>query len=123
VQLSSRATVNFLLNYRLQWGKRDILSLLPSALDEPEDIDEHKSTPTGNGSQIELDYFQGDIPFHSDLICIIQNDWPYSGTMRLLYVIRSRHSFSTIFSSSGDRAHARLVSRPYFPSRSGSELD
>lgn len=70
--------VNFLLNYRLQWGKRDILSLIPSALDEPEVNDEHKSTPTGNGSQIELEYFQGDIPFHSDLICIIQNDWPYS---------------------------------------------
>ncbi|KAL4073296.1 hypothetical protein V8B97DRAFT_2034528 [Scleroderma yunnanense] len=72
------STVNYLLNHRLQWGKRDTLSLIPSALDEPEDVYDHRNTHIENRSHIAPEYFQADIPLHSELICIVRNDWPYS---------------------------------------------
>ncbi|KAI9568584.1 hypothetical protein HD554DRAFT_752588 [Boletus coccyginus] len=68
--------INYLLTYRLQWGKPDTLSLLTSVLDDraqvvATDDEEQKLYPTP-------EYFKADIPFNSELICIIQNDWPYS---------------------------------------------
>jgi hypothetical protein len=61
----------------LQWGKPDTLSPLTSVLDDwvPAAIEngERELYPTP-------EYFKADIPFNSKLICIRQNDWPYSGT-------------------------------------------
>ncbi|XP_006462535.1 hypothetical protein AGABI2DRAFT_193662 [Agaricus bisporus var. bisporus H97] len=76
--------VNYLLNYRLQWGKADTLSLLTSALkDEPRNV---KAVEPSNGSVIVKEppplpsdapeYFSVDTP--AEYISIIQNDWPYS---------------------------------------------
>ncbi|KAG8214439.1 hypothetical protein J3R82DRAFT_9462 [Butyriboletus roseoflavus] len=69
------SVTNYLLIHRLQWGKPDTLSLLTSTLDDP-------SIAATNNGDPELyptpEYFEADIPFNSDLICIIQNDWPYS---------------------------------------------
>ncbi|KAN0087415.1 Protein of unknown function (DUF3605) domain containing protein [Tylopilus felleus] len=69
------SVINYLLNHRLQWGKRDTLSLLTSALDDLPTI------TTQNGEREPYatpEYFKADIPVNSELICIIQNDWPYS---------------------------------------------
>lgn len=78
--------VNYLLNYRLQWGKPDTLSLLTSVLDD-------EAVVTTENGERELyptpEYFKADIPFDSELICIIQNDWPYSG---MTVVVNSRIS-------------------------------
>ena len=91
LQLSICVAVNFLVNHRLQWGKPDTLSLIPSALHESKDIH-------ANNAQIAPAYFQADIPFYSDLICIIQNDWPYSGIYHaFFFAIGPCHSFFTFF--------------------------
>ncbi|KAF8547456.1 hypothetical protein OG21DRAFT_1517363 [Imleria badia] len=67
--------VNYLLDYRLQWGKPDTLSLLTSVLDDQTIV----ATENGErGLYPTPKYFKADIPFNSELICIIQNDWPYS---------------------------------------------
>ncbi|KAF9262925.1 hypothetical protein L218DRAFT_866494 [Marasmius fiardii PR-910] len=66
--------VNYLLKYRLQWGKPDTLSILPSALRE-RDLEGYAS----NGTKITTllpRYFTRDVPL--EYISIIQNDWPYS---------------------------------------------
>lgn len=79
------------MNYRLQWGKRDNISLLPSALDtgktnesETIPVTDHtidsrilKTLPAlpDNAPR----YFTADTP--SEFISIIQNDWPYSGKL------------------------------------------
>ncbi|KAL4246574.1 Protein of unknown function DUF3605 [Abortiporus biennis] len=68
--------VNYLLTLRLQWGKRDRLSLLPSTLDSKEDdstIDELERSDLPKESP---SYFRADAP--PELISIIMNDWPYS---------------------------------------------
>ncbi|OAX41395.1 hypothetical protein K503DRAFT_735631 [Rhizopogon vinicolor AM-OR11-026] len=77
--------VNYLINRRLQWGKPDTLSLLPSALDDntrPEEAS-HISPSKSDQPLPPLppdapEYFKADIPADSELISIIQNDWPYS---------------------------------------------
>ena len=77
LQVNIHNVVNYLLNHRLQWGKPDTLSLLTSTLDGQSIVAaengerEHYPTP---------EYFKADIPFNSELISIIRNDWPYSGT-------------------------------------------
>ncbi|KAI0338872.1 hypothetical protein BDW22DRAFT_1337144 [Trametopsis cervina] len=77
--------VNYLRNYRLQWGKPDRLSLLPSALPETDTVE---TEPTGiiraanDNSQLPPvpadapPYFTADTPH--EFISIIMNDWPYS---------------------------------------------
>ena len=74
--------VNYLLNYRLQWGKPDRLSLLSSRLDN----NDASTTPIANATQIPNTtkipsevppYFTADTP--SEYISIIMADWPYSG--------------------------------------------
>ncbi|KAH7927789.1 hypothetical protein BV22DRAFT_250690 [Leucogyrophana mollusca] len=84
---TSRYTVDYLINHRLQWGKPDTLSLLPSALDDQPPItgnpdlhfapshDVHRLPPIPKDAP---EYFNADIPPTSELISIIQNDWPYS---------------------------------------------
>jgi hypothetical protein len=89
--------VTYLMNYRLQWGKRDNLSLLTSALDVCEDKAEEVSVPDptidrrirkilpplpDNAPR----YFTVDTP--SEFISIIQNDWPYSGEQHELIVLQ-----------------------------------
>ncbi|KAF5382474.1 hypothetical protein D9615_003026 [Tricholomella constricta] len=79
--------VNYLVNYRLQWGKRDNLSLLTSVLDVDEPKLERPPSPihsTGNKVTKVLPalpddapkYFTRDTP--PEFLSIIQNDWPYS---------------------------------------------
>ncbi|KAF9077468.1 hypothetical protein BDP27DRAFT_1208474 [Rhodocollybia butyracea] len=60
--------VSYLLNHRLQWGKLDTLSLLPSSFSF--DIEESR------GDDVPPPYFTADTPYK--YISIIQNDWPYS---------------------------------------------
>jgi len=68
--------VNYLLEYRLQWGKPDKLSLLKSAIvdDDIETLKDTNSLPSGDSDATQ--YFKADSP--RILISIIQNDWPYS---------------------------------------------
>lgn len=76
LQLRAVFTVNYLRDYRLQWGKPDTLSLLHSRLDDPTKT----STSIPNNTTIPHDtssYFTVDTP--PELISIIMNDWPYSG--------------------------------------------
>lgn len=61
---------NYLMTSRLQWGKPDHLSLLPSAL-KAEDW-HHTPGPLGEVPK----YFTSDIS--PQFLSIIQNDWPYS---------------------------------------------
>ncbi|KAL0960734.1 hypothetical protein HGRIS_005758 [Hohenbuehelia grisea] len=73
--------VSYLLNYRLQWGKPDTLSLLRSALDDPT-LERSQQPDSSNHQRIPeippgvTPYFTADAP--KELISIIQNDWPYS---------------------------------------------
>ena len=85
--------VNYLNQYRLQWGKADTLSALTTALDAAayKGLESQKgvanvveSRPTvvegpdrtGNPSNLPAS-FLADTP--SELISVIMNDWPYSG--------------------------------------------
>jgi len=87
--------VNYLLAHRLQWGKHDSLSILPSrlvqaaAVKKPESGDHalslaHPVAITSNGATSLLPtvpadappYFTADTP--PELVSIIMNDWPYS---------------------------------------------
>ncbi|KAG1899973.1 uncharacterized protein F5891DRAFT_952994 [Suillus fuscotomentosus] len=75
---------NYLINHRLQWGKPDTLSLLPSALDSDIRLKD-VSISSSKFNQLlpplppdAPEYFKADIPFDSEFISIIQNDWPYS---------------------------------------------
>lgn len=76
--------VHYLINHRLQWGKPDTLSLLPSALDSntrPKDVLISPSKSNQPFPPLPPDapeYFKADIPVDSEFISIIQNDWPYS---------------------------------------------
>lgn len=82
---------NYLRSYRLQWGRVDALSKLPSRLSSPVgDVDYREITllesglpPIPPGSK---SYFTADIP--PQLVSIIMNDWPYSGK-RACFVIDS----------------------------------
>ncbi|KAI6006463.1 hypothetical protein EDC04DRAFT_2907803 [Pisolithus marmoratus] len=77
------SVVNYLLDYRLQWGKPDTLSLLPSELEEPEET----GTKVPQVSHVVPQYFTADIPFNSDLICIMQNSWPYSVPLEIEHTV------------------------------------
>lgn len=76
--------MKYLLTYRLQWGKRDARSLLKSTLDIPDTLFSDKdivNSPSGDLPPLPSDvppYFKADTP--PELISIIMNDWPYSGT-------------------------------------------
>ncbi|KAG2147475.1 uncharacterized protein EDB93DRAFT_1085487 [Suillus bovinus] len=75
---------NYLINHRLQWGKPDTLSILPSALDSDTILKNVSiSSSESNRPLLPLppdapEYFKADIPFDSEFISIIQNDWPYA---------------------------------------------
>ncbi|KAI0270026.1 hypothetical protein BC834DRAFT_819846 [Gloeopeniophorella convolvens] len=76
---------NYLRNHRLQWGKLDSLSKLPSRLSPPVASTRNGGDPAevvfldSNLPQIPpgtTPYFTADIP--TQLVSIIMNDWPYS---------------------------------------------
>ncbi|KAG1855865.1 hypothetical protein C8R48DRAFT_608803 [Suillus tomentosus] len=71
---------NYLINHRLQWGKPDTLSLLPSALDSDTRLKDVSISPSKSNQPLPdtPEYFKADIPFDSEFISIIQNSWPYS---------------------------------------------
>ncbi|KAK0439890.1 hypothetical protein EV421DRAFT_1712963 [Armillaria borealis] len=85
IKLKYGSIVNYLLNFRLQWGKPDTLSLLTSALDDMDLVRNHIN-PLDADTVVAKDlpplpedappYFTADIP--PEYISIIQNDWPYS---------------------------------------------
>ena len=86
---------NYLLNYRLQWGQHDSISILRSSLDEaPTHAANGSATPAVTAAPDEpLDpketkklpplppdappYFKADMS--PELLSITMNDWPYSG--------------------------------------------
>jgi hypothetical protein len=115
-------TENYLLDFRLQWGKADTISLLTSALDGP---NHSRTNGSANGqTTVEAtataeavvpktlaplpadapEYFSVDTP--AEYISIIQNDWPYSGTFcsRRFVVTHSK----SLCSTTGSRAHSHL---------------
>ncbi|KAI0270245.1 hypothetical protein BGY98DRAFT_923704 [Russula aff. rugulosa BPL654] len=75
---------NYLIKYRLQWGKADTISKLPSRLSPPiaekDDVGTGKVPLLASGlPPIPPDtkpYFTANIPLQ--LVSIIMNDWPYS---------------------------------------------
>lgn len=74
--------VKYLMSHRLQWGKPDTLSLLPSEIVETySPSSPAQSSASSINEQIitlpSLGYFTADMS--PSLISIIQNDWPYSG--------------------------------------------
>ncbi|KAM5539443.1 hypothetical protein V8D89_006895 [Ganoderma adspersum] len=71
--------VNYLLTYRLQWGKPDTISLLRSSLDPPLPESESKAHTAGEPPLMPFDappFFHADMP--KELYYIAMNDWPYS---------------------------------------------
>ncbi|OBZ71084.1 hypothetical protein A0H81_08947, partial [Grifola frondosa] len=103
IETKHGSVVNYLLNYRLQWGKPDRLSLLRSTLDVSaessntcgrisnasqasedsvaEDSDADALLPTQEG----LLYFKADTP--PELISIIMCDWPYSVPLEIEHAL------------------------------------
>ena len=83
----SSSTENYLIRYRLRWGKPDTLTKLPSHLFSPAVPAEKGGIGPANGPVLASGlppippdtkpYFTADIP--SQLVSIIMNDWPYSG--------------------------------------------
>jgi hypothetical protein len=105
-------TVNYLKTYRLQWGKPDKLSLLPSSLSFPE--------PVGNiVNDVKLPpYFTADAP--RSYISIIRNDWPYSGKTPLSIVLegvsKARTVHHLVISVPSDVEHWLIwTTLPIFP--------
>ncbi|TFY54524.1 hypothetical protein EVJ58_g8810 [Rhodofomes roseus] len=74
--------VNYLLSYRLQWGKHDARSLLRSTLEIPDSLVSKSEVPSAARGELPPlpsdapPYFKADTP--AELISIIMNDWPYS---------------------------------------------
>jgi len=81
--------VNYLLTYRLQWGRTDSLSKLRSRLNIPTETNgppqSHLSTSTPTVPPGAPTYFTADIS--PKLISIIQNDWPYSIPMKIEHTL------------------------------------
>ncbi|KAG2068514.1 hypothetical protein BDR04DRAFT_1232744 [Suillus decipiens] len=75
IVIAQQAEVNYLINHRFQWGKSDTLSLLPSALNNNT---RPKDESISSYQLLSPEYFKADIPFDSEFISIIHNDWPYS---------------------------------------------
>ncbi|KAI0631935.1 hypothetical protein C8Q77DRAFT_1122797 [Trametes polyzona] len=83
---------NYLLNYRLQWGQTDSISVLKSSVEEDSANVGANGTTSSPEQQPVLDpkvprklpplppdappYFKADMP--AELISITMNDWPYS---------------------------------------------
>jgi hypothetical protein len=83
---------NYLRKHRLQWGKADTLSKLPSRLLPPVATDMNGYVSSGKVALLDSGlpqippgikpYFTADIPLQ--LVSIITNDWPYSGGLHFL---------------------------------------
>ncbi|KAF9243733.1 hypothetical protein BU15DRAFT_71859 [Melanogaster broomeanus] len=77
IQKEHGSVMNYLINHRLQWGKPDTLSLISSVLDA--ELAAMPASQNGHSAPYPTpEYFKADIPFNSELICIMQNSWPYS---------------------------------------------
>jgi hypothetical protein len=91
----SSSVENYLIRYRLQWGKVDTLSKLPSRLSPPVVIAEKDDVGTGKVALLASGlppippdtkpYFTANIPLQ--LVSIIMNDWPYSGGCTCLWLL------------------------------------
>ena len=83
---------NYLRKHRLQWGKADTLSKLPSSLSPPVATDRDGYVNSGKVALLDSGlpqippgtkpYFTADIPLQ--LVSIITNDWPYSSRPHFL---------------------------------------
>jgi hypothetical protein len=83
----SSSVENYLIKYRLQWGRADTISKLPSRLSPPVVTAEKDDGGTGKVPLLASGlppippdtkpYFTANIPLQ--LVSIIMNDWPYSG--------------------------------------------
>ena len=108
------AIVNYLLNHRLQWGRPDTLSLLTSTV-----VDSKFASPSEFEVAGDADpppYFTWETP--AKYVSVIQNDWPYSGT-----VLDLLPTFSLVVhftSPSRCRTHLDLDQGAYISSRFGS---
>ncbi|KAH9851714.1 hypothetical protein C2E23DRAFT_732402 [Lenzites betulinus] len=94
IKVKYGSMVNYLLNFRLQWGQPDTISVLHSSLEEP--LTQGSAVPNApnrsSQEDIVLDpkilrklpplpadapkYFRADMP--AGLLSITMNDWPYS---------------------------------------------
>jgi hypothetical protein len=91
----SSSVENYLIRYRLQWGKADTLSKLPSRLSPPVVTAEKDDVGTGKVPLLASGlppippdtkpYFTANIPLQ--LVSIIMNDWPYSGGCTCLWLL------------------------------------
>ncbi|KLO08281.1 hypothetical protein SCHPADRAFT_835514 [Schizopora paradoxa] len=75
--------VNYLLEYRLRWGQPDKLSLLESAIVD-DDVETPSDSPDVFANDVQM-YFEANSP--RSLICIIQNDWPYSVPLEIEHTL------------------------------------
>jgi len=73
-EVFKNAIVNYLLNHRLQWGRPDTLSLLTSTV-----VDSRFVSPSKFEVADPPPYFTWETP--TKYVSVIQNDWPYSGTV------------------------------------------
>ena len=108
--------MNYLLQYRLRWGRRDTLAAVPSRLiNDDEYYLPADAPPAGNPMPKDVPpYFTSEI--RPEFISIIQNDWPYSGELLIIpmteisFAKRSRHTVPT------DVEHTLIWTRaPVFP--------
>jgi hypothetical protein len=91
----SSSVENYLIRYRLQWGKADTLSKLSSRLSPPVVTAEKDDVGTGKVPLLASGlppippdtkpYFTANIPLQ--LVSIIMNDWPYSGGCTCLWLL------------------------------------
>ena len=113
---------NYLLKYRLRWGRPDRLSVLrpyKGSIDEIPILDDPDSLPIPAA-----DYFRADTPPH--LISIIVNDWPYSGTgglfsptkLLLIYPTQFRPRSNTVLSGPVNQSSILTLSNPPYLSAS-----
>ncbi|KAL0565094.1 hypothetical protein V5O48_016933, partial [Marasmius crinis-equi] len=76
IKVQYGSLVNYLLKHRLQWGKPDTLSVLPSSLRTGTEVQAIDATKPASSTSTPPPYFTRDTP--PEYISIIQNDWPYS---------------------------------------------
>ena len=112
---SSGDLVNYLKTYRLQWGKPDALSLIPSKLEgltvpKAASVQSNgHSAPSVEMPELPADappYFTADTP--PELISIIMNDWPYSGTVHTFVSLQNASNYPMSRSSTRYRACSHL---------------
>ncbi len=90
--------VNYLMNYRLQWGQPDTIAIIRSSLDPP--TNGPAPPPQGGQPAKELPPIPPNAPTHfvadapPELIFIAMNDWPYSGELSNMHVFLASSALS-----------------------------